>query len=198
MTNLSTYSLPQSTEETPVVFTKDGQVFANSRDVADYFGKSHHNLLRQIDVIAKDGTKWGQIHFDETHYVHSQNGQQYRYYDMTKDGFIELVMGFTGAKAREMKRAYIKRFNAMEEFIRYNMADVQATITPAIPQSFAEALRLAADQQEQIENLNGKLEEAEGDRFHYSIENVIASHSVFLPYRTPLPSTHIPLQKAHK
>ncbi|KAB2684055.1 MULTISPECIES: Rha family transcriptional regulator [Brucella/Ochrobactrum group] len=32
----------------PIVHSKDGQVFANSRDVAEYFGKEHFNVLRDI------------------------------------------------------------------------------------------------------------------------------------------------------
>jgi hypothetical protein len=36
---------------------------------------------------------------------------------MTKDGFIFLVMGYTGKKAAVFKEAYITRFNQMEAFI---------------------------------------------------------------------------------
>ena len=34
-------------------------------------------------------------------------------YEMTKDGFIFLVMGFTGHKAASIKEAYINAFNRM-------------------------------------------------------------------------------------
>lgn len=37
---------------------------------------------------------------------------------MTKDGFMFLVMGFTGQKAAEVKEAFIAAFNEMAEFIR--------------------------------------------------------------------------------
>ena len=37
---------------------------------------------------------------------------------MSRDGFVLLGMGFTGAKARAMKIAYITRFNEMEEELR--------------------------------------------------------------------------------
>jgi len=32
----------------PLATIKDGQVFANSRDVAEFFGKEHFNVLRDI------------------------------------------------------------------------------------------------------------------------------------------------------
>lgn len=35
-------------------------------------------------------------------------------YDMTKDGFTLLVMGYTGAKALQFKFACIAKFNEME------------------------------------------------------------------------------------
>ena len=42
-----------------------------------------------------------------------------KYYEMTKDGFIFLVMGFTGAKAAQVKEAYINTFNHMAAML-YN------------------------------------------------------------------------------
>lgn len=39
---------------------------------------------------------------------------------MTKDGFIFLVMGFTGHKAAAIKEAYINAFNIMAEQLIYN------------------------------------------------------------------------------
>jgi phage regulator Rha-like protein len=32
----------------PIVHAKDGEVFANSRDVADFFGKQHYDVLDSI------------------------------------------------------------------------------------------------------------------------------------------------------
>jgi phage regulator Rha-like protein len=37
---------------------------------------------------------------------------------MTKDGFMFLVMGFTGKKAAQVREAFINAFNAMQDFIR--------------------------------------------------------------------------------
>ena len=35
----------------PVVFAKDGEVFANSRDVAAFFERRHDDVLRTIDSL---------------------------------------------------------------------------------------------------------------------------------------------------
>ncbi len=107
-------ALSPITRPAPVVIVKDGEVFANSRDVSEYFGKNHADIIRAIDNIAEDGSDWSLSNFAATPYIHPQNGQSYRAYDLTKDGFTELVMGFTGSKARQFKRAYIQRFNEME------------------------------------------------------------------------------------
>jgi hypothetical protein len=48
----------------PVVRTKDGAVYANSRDVAAFFGKRHDNVLRDIEAILlsfeANGSDWFQ------------------------------------------------------------------------------------------------------------------------------------------
>ena len=46
-----------------------------------------------------------------------QNGKPQAYYEMTKDGFVLLAMGFTGKKAIEFKIDYINAFNQMADFI---------------------------------------------------------------------------------
>ena len=39
-------------------------------------------------------------------------------HNSAKDGFMFLVMGFTGKKAAQVKEAFINAFNAMHDFIR--------------------------------------------------------------------------------
>lgn len=45
-------------------------------------------------------------------------GEARRSFNMTKDGFVFLVMGFTGKQAAQFKEAYIQRFNEMEAELR--------------------------------------------------------------------------------
>lgn len=52
--------------------------------------------------------------FKATTYI-TKDGRTVRAYDMTRDGFTLLTMGFHGHNALAFKLAYISRFNAMEE-----------------------------------------------------------------------------------
>jgi Rha family phage regulatory protein len=101
-------------EFTPTLTVHDGKVFANSREVAEVFGKEHKNVLRDISTLCADDPQWGQLNFEQTPYVDSQNGQTYKSFNMNRDGLTLLVMGFTGDKARKFKKAYMTAFNRME------------------------------------------------------------------------------------
>lgn len=134
-------------ERQPVVFSKEGKVFASSRDVASYFGKQHGHVMRDIDNLIKNEPSLGLSNFGETPYVEPSNGQTYRSYDMDRDGFALLGMGFTGAKALKFKLKYIAQFNAMETELKRKVPASNFNI----PTTFSEALRLAASQSELIE-----------------------------------------------
>lgn len=125
-----------SADRRPVVSVRDGAVFTNSRDVAEFFGKEHRHILRDIDaLIAVEPAlaEGGVPNFGQTQYVEGQNGQTYRSFDMDRDGFAVLAMGFTGAKALRWKLQYISTFNAMEAEIaaRPVMDPVAALNDPA-------------------------------------------------------------------
>lgn len=109
---------PIDAERNPIVFAKDGEVFANSRDVAAFFGKQHRHVLDAIDALIQQEQKLGLLNFRQTPYVEPQNGQTYRSYEMDRDGFTLLAMGFTGGKALKWKLRYIEAFNAMEAELR--------------------------------------------------------------------------------
>jgi Rha family phage regulatory protein len=90
----------------------DGIVTADSREIADHFEKEHRHVLRDIDTLKEDVPNFGQM-FLAGIYLDSY-GREQRKYDMTRDGFSLLAMGFTGSKALSWKLAYIKAFNALE------------------------------------------------------------------------------------
>ncbi|MTK63862.1 MAG: Rha family transcriptional regulator [Methanobacterium sp.] len=101
-----------TTNLVPVVHVKDGKVFANSRDVADFFGKRHADVLRDINVI-RQATDADLRWFTHAPYEDAK-GELRAAYDMTRDGFTLLVMGYTGPKAMEFKVRYIQQFNTMD------------------------------------------------------------------------------------
>jgi Rha family phage regulatory protein len=111
--------LPHEAERNPIVFARDGEIFANSRDVAAYFGKEHRSVLASIDKLLSQDADLGLHDFMQGSYTLIGTGEQeHRCFDMTRDGFTLLAMGFTGAKALGWKRSYIRAFNVMEDQLR--------------------------------------------------------------------------------
>ncbi|OBU85870.1 Rha family transcriptional regulator [Chromobacterium subtsugae] len=94
------------------------KIVTDSRRVAKAFGKRHDNVLRAVRQLAAESGAWGLLNFEEATYLDEQNGQRYDCYQMTKDGFVLLVMGFTGRKALDVKIGYINAFNAMAEQLK--------------------------------------------------------------------------------
>lgn len=92
----------------------------SSKVVAEKFGKRHDNVQRDIRNIIAENPEWGVLNFEETPYTDPQNGQTYHMYEMTRDGYSMLVMGFTGKKAMEWKIKFLEAFSAMEERLRAN------------------------------------------------------------------------------
>ena len=88
---------------------------ANSRDIAEHFEKQHKDVLEGIRNLTAENSAVKSM-FIETAY--EVRGKQYPQYEMTRDGFSLLVMGFTGSKALEWKLKYITAFNEMEQELR--------------------------------------------------------------------------------
>jgi Rha family phage regulatory protein len=77
------------------------------------FDKRHDHLVRDIKALIS-AVPGGLPNFGDTPYRDSQNGQTYSQYEMDRDGFALLAMGFTGEKALKFKLAYIAEFNRYE------------------------------------------------------------------------------------
>lgn len=126
-----------------LVIMHDKQAVTSSLQVAETFGKEHKNVIQSIEnlVAEKSAAKFFAAG------TYENRGKQYPMYYMTRDGFSLLAMGFTGKKALQFKIKYIQAFNSMETQIKTGYV---------IPGSYAEALKLAAKQAEQIEDMKPK------------------------------------------
>jgi Rha family phage regulatory protein len=103
--------------EALVIQSVKGQDVTTSLIVAEVFGKRHDHVLRDIENLScSDGFRL--LNFGETPYTHPQNGQTYKAYEITKDGFSFLVMGYTGGKAAEFKEKFIYEFNKREALLK--------------------------------------------------------------------------------
>lgn len=102
---------------TLVYENEKGVDITTSLIVAKVFGKEHNKVCRDIENLSCSES-FRVANFGETPYVHPQNGQTYKMYTMTKDGFSFLVMGYTGEKAGEFKERFINEFNRREAMLK--------------------------------------------------------------------------------
>lgn len=109
--------LPHEAERNPIVQTRDGKAFADSRDVAAFFGKEHSNVLRDIRNLIVKEPKLGLCNFEAIK-INDLKGESTGYYLMDRDGFTLLAMGFTGTQALRFKLRFIEAFNIMEAELR--------------------------------------------------------------------------------
>lgn len=98
-----------------------GQAITTSRKVAGVFGKRHDHVLRDIANITDPKSGVSNIfinrNFKASRYK-DRTGRKLRQYIITKDGFMFLVMGYTGERAAKIKEAYINEFNLMADIIQ--------------------------------------------------------------------------------
>lgn len=69
---------------------------------------------------------------------------------MTQEGFSHIVLRFQGGRANELKEKFIELFTKMTEVIA-NVAQQQQTAMQVIPQTYGDALLLAAQLQKEKE-----------------------------------------------
>lgn len=95
------------------IIMKNGLPVTTSRYVAEAFSKQHKDVLRSINNL--DCTEeFGRLNFAPSSYKNEQNKVQPMYH-LTKNGFMFLVMGFSGHEAARVKEDYIRAFDMMLE-----------------------------------------------------------------------------------
>lgn len=95
------------------IFERDGKALVNSRDVARKAGKQPSHILRDIDNTLKNITDPNLDWFIPAPYI-DEKGEERRSFDITKDGFTLIAMGWSGSQWISRKVAYIQEFNRME------------------------------------------------------------------------------------
>lgn len=103
-----------------LVKVNQNAVFADSRIIAEYFNKAHRQVLQSIDNLIEnlneaDAEKSATL-FKRKEWINELN-RKYPYYEMNRDGFSLLVMGFNGKDALKWKLKFIEAFNLMEKTI---------------------------------------------------------------------------------
>ncbi|EOO1923199.1 Rha family transcriptional regulator [Escherichia coli] len=116
-------SFPQSTEAAimatiptltqPEIAIVDGQAVTSSLAVANFFSKRHDDVLKKIRTL-ECSASFTSRNFSVSDYTDC-TGRKLPCYQITRDGFAFLAMGFTGKRAAQFKEAYINAFNQMEK-----------------------------------------------------------------------------------
>jgi Rha family phage regulatory protein len=135
MTSAISFSTPASLPTIPLI-VHDGEVFCTSKIVAEYFDKNHQHVLEKIRKL-DCSEAFGRSNFRQSSYLNMQ-GKEQPLYELTRDGFMFLAMGFTGPRAAAVKEAFIAQFNQMESMLRGGSA------LPAMAQSLTQTQALLA------------------------------------------------------
>lgn len=115
------------------VAVSDGKVTTTSLKIAEVFDKLHKDVLKAIEKLQLPDN-WRERNFapSSTEQKMPNGGvKQIPMYNITRDGFVILVMGFTGKAAMQFKIAYLEEFNRMETELRRMQAGVPSV--PSVP-----------------------------------------------------------------
>ena len=107
-------------ETVNLVSVENNQVVTTSLRIADIFGKQHKDVLKAVKSLecSEDFHKRNFALMQKPIKIGNGAERKSPMYRITRDGFMFLVMGFTGKAAARWKEAYIKAFNEMEAKIR--------------------------------------------------------------------------------
>lgn len=136
-----------------IVFCGDnGQLVTTSLKVAEVFGKEHNKVVRDIEKLScsenfRNANFGVSLNIRE---IHNGGNKQEKYYSITKDGFVFLVMGYRGAKAAQFKEAYIDAFNKMEQSIKQPQV-LPSPIGMTVLKQLVEATQVMAAQISQMQ-----------------------------------------------
>lgn len=95
----------------PLVRLSGDRLITTSLAISHHFNRKHGHVLRDIQNL-ECSPDFRESNFGLSSYTTSQ-GKQLPMYEITRDGFSFLCMGFTGAQAAAWKEKYIAAFNAL-------------------------------------------------------------------------------------
>lgn len=161
-----------------VIQSPTGRDVTTSLIVAEVFNKRNADVLRDIRNLhcSQDFKERNFALMVEMRELPQGGAQKAEYYEMTKDGFSFLVMGYTGDKAGQFKEMFINEFNKREMMLKsddYILARSQEILN--------NRLRLAEQQlqaaQKQIELQDEQIKQA-APKVQY-VDNVLQSVNTY-------------------
>ena len=89
------------------------KVITNTIQLANHFLKRPSEINRRIALLSNKGL----CRIAPSYYL-NQQGKKQKYYELNRDEFLLVVMGFTGSKADKFKSDFIQLFNQQETELR--------------------------------------------------------------------------------
>lgn len=112
MTNHISHAIPEVT-------VRNNHAITTSIAVANFFQKEHKNVLQKIRSLeCSPGFTTANFSAVVINVKAGFSERETEAYEMTRNGFIFLVMGFTGKRAAAFKEAYIAEFDRLEAELR--------------------------------------------------------------------------------
>ena len=107
-------------QELSLVAVENEHAVTTSLRVAEVFSKQHKDVLKAVKSLdcSEEFHKRNFALMQKSIKIGNGAERKSPMYYITRDGFMFLVMGFTGKTAAKWKEAYIKAFNEMEAKIR--------------------------------------------------------------------------------
>jgi len=93
-----------------------GKDITTSLIVAEIFNKRHNNVMRDIQRL-ECSHDFYLLNFEHIKYLDSK-GREQKAFEITKDGFSILAMGYTGPEAMQFKEKFIAGFNQRESLLK--------------------------------------------------------------------------------
>ncbi len=113
----------------PSVTLHHGRPATTSREVASFFGKRHDDVIKSIRNLQPNcPEQFTARNFAVSEYT-DETGRTLPLFILYRDGFMLLVMGYTGKKALAVKLAYIEAFNRLEA----ELAAQRGAALPEVP-----------------------------------------------------------------
>lgn len=101
-----------------LVHQSGDRLIVTSLEISNHFGRQHKNVLQAIQNL-ECSPEFLRLNFQPVTY-NDGKGEKRTAYELTRDGFTFLCMGFTGPQAALWKERYIEAFNQMETALRGN------------------------------------------------------------------------------
>ncbi|MGF1727088.1 Rha family transcriptional regulator [Photobacterium nomapromontoriensis] len=128
MTVLTSLPIAQLSPSDLISISDTNELVTDSLTVSKHFSKQHKHILSKIESL-----DCSDVFASANFSAHAQKItagaviRDSKVYQMTKDGFMFLVMGFTGKRAAAVKEAYINAFNLMAKQLANKASSVPSS-----------------------------------------------------------------------